>query len=111
MYALRIKKGGKVKYYTEEAYKVTVISPCEIEKRVTDQKTDVLVAIYNNRIVGKASIKMEEKGNLHIRSMAVKPNYQGKGIGWRVLEEINRLAKQRHCKRYRWNALDRLRRR
>ncbi|MFQ6116510.1 MAG: GNAT family N-acetyltransferase, partial [bacterium] len=35
--------------------------------------------------------------NLHIRSMAVKADYQGKGIGWRILQEINGLAKKKHC--------------
>lgn len=84
--------------YTEEAYKATVVSPSEIENRITDQKIDVLVAIYNDKIVGTASIEMGKKENLHIRSMAVRPDYQRKGIGWRILQEINRLAKKVHCK-------------
>jgi len=71
-------------------------SPREIENRITDQKIDVLVAIYDNKIVGTASIEMGKKENLHIRSMAVRPDYQGKGIGWRVLREINGLAKKGH---------------
>ncbi len=73
------------------------MSSREIENRINAQETDVLVAIYDNKIVGTASITMENKGNLHIRSMAVKPDYQGKGIGWRVLQEINQLAKKRQC--------------
>lgn len=85
-------------YYTEEAYRATVISPHEIEKRITEKETDVLVAIYNSKIVGTASIEMVKEGNMHVCSMAVKPNHQGKGVGWRVLQEINELAKKRHCK-------------
>ncbi len=84
-------------YYTEEAYEATVLSPREIEKRVANQHTDVLVTILANQIVGTASIIGEGKANLHVLSMAVEPKYQRKGVGWRVLEEINRLAKRRHC--------------
>jgi ribosomal protein S18 acetylase RimI-like enzyme len=86
------------KYYTEEAYKATVISPGEIEKRLRNKNTEVLVAIYNNKIVGTASIKIKGKRELYISSMAVIPSLQGKGIGWRILEEINRLAKQKYCR-------------
>jgi ribosomal protein S18 acetylase RimI-like enzyme len=84
-------------YYTEGAYRATVISPHEIEKRITEKETDVLVAICNSKIVGTASIEVQE-GNVHVCSMAVKPHHQGKSVGWRVLQEINELAKKRHCK-------------
>ena len=47
-------------HYTEEAYRATVISPSEIENRLTDQKSVVLVAVYNDKIAGTASIKIEE---------------------------------------------------
>jgi ribosomal protein S18 acetylase RimI-like enzyme len=85
-------------HYTEEAHKATVISPTEIEKRLTDQKSVVLLAVYNNKIVGTASIKIEQNGNFYLRSMGVKPNYQGLGIGICILEEINRIAKKEDCK-------------
>jgi len=86
------------RYYTEKAYKATVISVHEIENRINGQKTEVLVAIHDSKIVGTASIKIEEKAKLHIRSMAVIPSYQGRGIGRRILKRINELAKQKNCK-------------
>ncbi len=85
-------------YYTEKAYEATVISPHEIEKRVNDEQTDVLVVIYKNKVVGTVSIIMQEKEKLHLRSMAVKPSYQRKGIGSYILEEINRLAREKQVK-------------
>lgn len=84
--------------YTQEAYNATVISACEIEKRMNEQKTEVLVAVYHNKIVGTATITTKENGELYIRSMAVKPNTQRKGMGMLMLEEIDRRAKQKHCK-------------
>ena len=86
-------------HYTKEAYEATVPLPLEIEKRIDDPKVEVLVAVCNNEIVGTASAKIDvHSWNLHIRGMAVKPSYQGKGIGWRILEEICRLGVNEGCK-------------
>jgi len=83
------------KYYTKEAYNATVVSIAKIEKRL--RKREVLVATHDNKIVGTASIRIEGK-NIHISSMAVKPDYQGKGVGLQILREINELAIRKKCK-------------
>ena len=85
-------------YYTKEAYKATVLPAVEIEKRINDFEAEVLVAVCNSEIVGTASVRIDREGNLHMRSMAVKPRCQGKGIGWQILEEISRLGMKRDCK-------------
>jgi len=85
-------------HYTERAYRATVSSLHEMEKRIDDSKAVVLVAIYKNEIAGTASVRIRNNDDLHIRSMAVKPNCQGKGIGWLILERISELAKQRRCR-------------
>lgn len=82
---------------TTEAYNATVPSPHEIKSRIEDPKTEILVAVYKNKIVGTASIELQNKQKLYIRTMAVKPIFQGGGIGQRLLKEINRLAKEKHA--------------
>lgn len=85
------------KFYTEKAYIATVITPIEIKKRIQDPKSIVLVAKYQKKIIGTASIEIQNS-NMHIRSMAVKPNYQKKGIGSSILEKIWVISKERSAK-------------
>lgn len=86
------------KYYTKDAYKMTVIGHAEIEKRICDDKKEIFVAVCDNEIVGTVTIKLKDESNIHIQSMAVKPKYQGKGIGMKILEEIDKIARKRGCK-------------
>lgn len=83
--------------YTEEAYNATVISPDEIEERMNEKQTEMLVIIYHNKIVGTATITMKQNNELYIRSMAVRPHIQRKGIGSLILDEIDRRAQQKNC--------------
>ncbi|MFX0066893.1 MAG: GNAT family N-acetyltransferase [Candidatus Hermodarchaeota archaeon] len=85
-------------YYTEKAYEATVISPREIEKRINDEQTEVLVVIHKDKVVGTVSIIIQERKKMHLRSMAVKPSYQRKGIGSYIIEEINKLAREKQVK-------------
>ncbi len=86
------------KVYTQEAYIATVLSSDEIEKRINDPEAEVLVALYENEIVGTATINTQGGDDLYICSMAVTPETQGKGIGRRILDEIQKLAVQKQCK-------------
>ena len=83
--------------YTAEAYDVTVPTPDEIRERIDDSATHVLVATRENEIVGTVTIRAETDGELHLGSMAVKPTLHGRGIGWQLLREIERLARERSC--------------
>ncbi len=86
------------RYYTVEARKATVMSPSEIEERICDDKHDVLVAIFNNKIVGTVTLQMRDEGDIYVRSMAVSQRCQGKGVGWRLLEELETRALQKGSK-------------
>lgn len=85
--------------YTEEAYYATVISLDEIEKRLKKERTEVLVAEYSNKIIGTATITLHKNNDLYIRSMAVRPHIQKKGIGSLILDEIDLRARQKNCTR------------
>jgi ribosomal protein S18 acetylase RimI-like enzyme len=84
--------------YTQEAYNATVVSPEEIQKRIDDPAIEVLVAVYDDEIVGTATISLKGKEEFYIASMGVRPATQGKGTGRRILEEIQRRARQKKCK-------------
>jgi ribosomal-protein-alanine N-acetyltransferase len=81
--------------YTAEAYSVTVPSPREIEQRIRDPRTDVLVAALHDEVIGTVTVHEKAENELHAGSMAVNPNFQGQGIGQRLLEEVERLARER----------------
>jgi N-acetylglutamate synthase-like GNAT family acetyltransferase len=81
--------------YTKEAFNATVISPEEIKERINQKNFDVLVAIYEDQIVGTASMSAKKDKTLYIRSMAVNPKFQKKGVGLFILDEIYRIAHRR----------------
>jgi ribosomal protein S18 acetylase RimI-like enzyme len=83
--------------YTEEAFNATVVPPDEIEKRLQEPRTVVLVVEYRHIIIGTATILMHKRGELYIQSMAVRPTTQKRGIGHRLLEEIDRHARHKKC--------------
>ncbi|HEC77396.1 MAG TPA: GNAT family N-acetyltransferase [Thermoplasmatales archaeon] len=87
------------KHFTRDAYEMTVISHTEIKKRILDDKREILVAICDNEIVGSVTIGIKDQSNIYIQSMAVRPKYQGKGIGLRILEEIDKIAQKKKCKK------------
>ena len=86
------------KYYTKKAYDATVISPRQINDRLLDNEVYILVAIYNSEIVGTVSVNKEDSSSFYICSMAVKPSFQGKGIGSYLLEEIIKLSVEKKVK-------------
>jgi ribosomal protein S18 acetylase RimI-like enzyme len=83
--------------YTEQAYGITICSPEEIGQRIDDSMTDVLVAVYEDQIVGTATLHLREKGKLYLSSMAVIPATQGKGVGYYLLQAVERRAKEKNC--------------
>ncbi|MFX0132775.1 MAG: GNAT family N-acetyltransferase [Candidatus Hodarchaeota archaeon] len=85
------------KFYTSKALIATILTPDEIKNRLGKKDTTVSVVLYNNNIVGTVTI-FWSKNNLFILSMAVKPNFQGKGIGKYIIEEIIKIAKKTNIK-------------
>jgi N-acetylglutamate synthase-like GNAT family acetyltransferase len=73
-----------------------VLSPKDLKKRIGDNRFSVLVAIYNNKIIGTASFQYRTDF-LYLSSMAVDPKYQNMGVGNFLLYEIQKEAICRSC--------------
>ena len=57
-----------------------------------------VVAIEDGRVVGYCLSALERKGNTirgHILSIAVLPEYRGRGIGKRMMSEVERILKEK----------------
>lgn len=54
--------------------------------------------MHNGQIVGTGSVVSKPEG-IYIRGMAVTPSARGLGIGYRLLDEIQRLAMAQGCRR------------
>jgi len=86
------------KEYTNGALNATVLTPTVIQNRILDQKYEIFVVTTNEHIVGTVSYSKKDQDQLYIRSMAVHPDYQKRGIGLFILKKINELAKRKNIK-------------
>jgi GNAT superfamily N-acetyltransferase len=46
------------------------------------------------------------KPGIYLEYLFVKPAYRGKGVGRKLLVEVARIAKERHCGRLEWSVLN-----
>ncbi len=74
------------KLYTPEAFDATILDSKRICRRFED-KGRIWVATAEKEIVGTVSA-VDENKELYIRSMAVLPRFQGKGIGQMLLDTV-----------------------
>jgi len=72
--------------YTPEAFVVVTPEAAEIEKRFVEGP--IWAAELEGEIVGTVSLTTEPEG-LYIRSMAVRPDVQGMGIGHKLLDAVD----------------------
>jgi ribosomal protein S18 acetylase RimI-like enzyme len=86
------------KDYTKGAFTATVLTPNDIQNRIVDQTYEISVVVLNKRIVGTVSVSERDHDQLHIRSMAVHPDYQKRGIGFFMVQKIVELAKRKNFK-------------
>src|SRR5215831_1629356 len=82
--------------YTEQAYAATTPGTAEIVARMG--QGPVWVAVHKEQIVGTGSIVPKPEG-IYIRGIAVIPSARGLGIGFRLLDEIQRFAVTQDCRR------------
>lgn len=75
--------------YTPEAFEIVTPRADEISARFDEGPQ--WVAVNDNEIVGTVSVTVEE-GDLYIRSMAVRPDAQGRGVGHKLLHAIDEYA-------------------
>lgn len=86
------------KNYTDGAFQATTLSPLVIYNRLLGKKYDVFVILTNNIIVGTVSITRKDQDDLYIRSMAVHPDYQKRGIGFFIIKKIIEIAEKYNIK-------------
>lgn len=83
------------KYYTKQAFiHAILLSHQELKDRLNDPNKSILVAIYKNIIIGTISITFKDK-YAYLQNMAVKPNYQGFCIGRLLMEEVEKIVKEK----------------
>ncbi|HSB57943.1 MAG TPA: GNAT family N-acetyltransferase [Nitrosopumilaceae archaeon] len=76
----------------------------EIFKKIkSDKNYMICVAVLDSQVVGAATIFIEQKfinkgGKVgHIEDVAVRKNYQGKGIGQKIIKALVLFAKKEGC--------------
>ena len=81
--------GQNKENYTPEAFQVVTPTTESIAERFDDGPQ--WVAEIDDEVVGTVSVTTEPEG-LYIRSMAVRPDAQGQGVGNKLLKAVNEYA-------------------
>ena len=88
-------RGLQGRGYSSQALEAAILPPDEISQRMANGD-HVLVAEDGGQIAGTAT-GIEEHESLHVCSVAVHPNWQGRGIGRQLMEVLEDIARQRKC--------------
>lgn len=88
-------RGLRDRGYSHRALEAAIVPPEEITRRIVTGG-HVLVAELENQIVGTAT-GLEEHQALHVCSLAVHPNSQGRSIARRLMEALEDVARQQGC--------------
>lgn len=84
--------------YTPQAFDDTVLTPASFPQRLASM--DVLVAVSSTgEIVGTIACAAVGDGEGHIRGMAVRPEYHGKGLAQQLLHTAEEALRSRGCGR------------
>ncbi len=78
--------------YTVEAYEATVVPVDEIERRIDDPDTEVLIAVWAGKVFGSVTVTPLDRESIYIKSMAVASGFQGRGIAYELLKRIEQTA-------------------
>ena len=81
--------------YSHRASEAAIVSPQEINQRIL-KDNHVFVAVVDGCILGTAT-GIEEHETLHICSLAVHPDHWGRGIGRRLMETLEIVARSQGC--------------
>jgi len=77
------------RFYTDEAFEQVTPPPELVKDRFAEGP--IWVAELDGEVVGTVSMIKEPEG-LYVRSMAVSPEKQGRGIGHKLLEAVDEYA-------------------
>lgn len=83
--------------YTTGAYQDTVLTPETLHWRLRDMC--VLIAIDKSEIVGTLAYNVSRSGEGHLRGMGVIPQWHGRGIAERMLNQAELELRAKHCRR------------
>jgi GNAT superfamily N-acetyltransferase len=83
--------------YTPAAYTDTVPQTDGILRRIKGMR--VLVALAGDQVVGTIAGSLDDRGEGHLRGMAVLPQWQGSGIAGQLLVAIEDYLRAQGCRR------------
>lgn len=83
--------------YTKEALQTTIAEELIIKERIESQHYTVYAALWNGKITGTVSTIQTEGRGLYFLSMAVLPEYTGRGIAQALMDAVEVEARQLGC--------------
>jgi ribosomal protein S18 acetylase RimI-like enzyme len=83
--------------YTPAGFADTVLAPEMLARRLSEMS--VFVAAAAGRVVGTVGCAPVASGEGHIRGMAVRPGWQGRGVARRLLFAAEKELRQKGCLR------------
>ena len=104
----KIRELIRVRYITKLAYKVPykeetlITKPHESEdeeNKIKNKEEFILVALIEDKIVGAVRYNFNELNNLYFFKLAVLKSYRKCGIGFLLINEIEKIAKKKGCKK------------
>ncbi len=84
--------------YTEAAFEDTVLTGETIRRRMAEMVV-IVASSSEGEVVGTIACRALEGGEGHIRGMAVRPGWQGRGVAQKLLETAESELRQRKCTR------------
>ena len=95
---LRIKYITKLAYkisYKENAFITRSHEPDDIKNSFLEKEFFIIVAVFNNKIVGAIRYKLFGKNSLYFYKLAVLKTHRNKGIGALLIKQIEVVAKRK----------------
>jgi len=83
--------------YTPEAFLDTVLTPETLRDRLTEMSVFVATDT-SGHIVGTIACKVLDRDEGHLRGMAVRPEWQGSGLGRSLLKTAEEELRRAGCK-------------
>lgn len=85
--------------YTPEAYKDTVLDLERLQARLLEMSVLVAIATPGETVVGTLAFTIAKAGEGYLRGMAVRPDWQGRGVAKRLLDHAEVQLRAQNCQR------------